>query len=48
VKKRHISGIPAETPRLFLRGPLLRNRLNISESFDYTIKNTRSEDNPGP
>ena len=48
MKKRHISGISAETPRLFLGGPLLRNRLNISESFDYTIKNTPVRGQPWP
>jgi hypothetical protein len=48
VKKGHISGISAETPRLFLGGPLLRNRLNISESFDYTIKNTPVRGQPWP
>ena len=48
MKKRHFSGISAETPRLFLGGPLLRNRLNISESFDYTIKNTPVRGQPWP
>jgi hypothetical protein len=31
MKKRHIVGVSAETPRLFVGGPLIRNRLNISE-----------------
>ena len=48
MKKRHIFGVSAETPRLFLGGPLIRNRLNISESFDYTIKNTPVRGQPWP
>lgn len=38
-KSGHIVGVSAETPRLFVGGPLVRNRVNISEAFDYTIKN---------
>jgi hypothetical protein len=48
MKKRHIVGVSAETPRLFVGGPLIRNRLNISESFDYTIKNLPVRGQPWP
>jgi hypothetical protein len=39
MKKRHIEGVSAETPRLFAGGPLLTDKLNISEAFDYVVKN---------
>ena len=40
MKRDHIMGVSAETPRLFVGGPLIKNRLNFSQSFDYTIKNS--------
>jgi hypothetical protein len=48
MKKRHIVGVSAETPRLFVGGPVIQNRLNISESFDYTIKNLPVRGQPWP
>jgi len=39
MKRRHIAGVSAETPRLFAGGPLLKDKLNISEAFDYVVKN---------
>jgi len=38
-KNGQIVGVSAETPRAFVGGPLIKDKLNISESFDYTIKN---------
>jgi len=38
-KSGHIAGVSAETPRAYLGGPLVRNKLNVSEAIDYTIKN---------
>ena len=38
-KAGHLVGVSAETPRLFVGGPLVKDKLNISEALDYTIKN---------
>ena len=48
VKNRHIVGISADTPRLFVGGPLIKNRVTISEAFDYTIRNTPVRGQPWP
>jgi hypothetical protein len=38
-KSGHIVGVSADTPRLYAGGPLLKNKLNISEAFDYIVRN---------
>ena len=48
MKSGHISGVSAETPRLFVGGPLIKNRLTFSEAFDYTIKNRPVRGQPWP
>ncbi len=47
-KSGQIVGISAETPRLFVGGPLLKDKLNISEAFDYVIKNRPVRGLPWP
>jgi carboxypeptidase family protein len=37
-KEGHVVGISSNTPRVFLGGPIVKNRLNFSESFDYTLR----------
>ena len=37
-KNGQIVGVSSETPRLFAGGPILKNRLNISEAFDYILR----------
>ncbi len=34
----HIVGISSETPRAFLGGPILKDKLNFSEAFDYNLR----------
>ena len=34
----HLVGISAETPQFYLSGPLVKDRLNFSETFDYTYR----------
>ncbi len=34
----HLVGISSATPRLYLSGPILKDKLNFSEAFDYTYK----------
>jgi len=48
MKNRQISGVSAETPRLFAGGPLLKDKLNISEAFDYVVKNSPVRGLPWP
>lgn len=35
VKSGHIVGIADDDPRIFLTGPLIKNKLNVSEAFTY-------------
>jgi hypothetical protein len=37
-KAGHIVGIAAETPRLFLGGPIIKNKLNFSEAVTYDVE----------
>jgi Carboxypeptidase regulatory-like domain len=37
VKSGHIVGIADDEPRLYLTGPLIRNKLNFSEAVEYEI-----------
>ena len=34
----HIVGISSETPRVFLSGPILKDKLNFFEAFDYNLR----------
>lgn len=43
-----IVGVSAETPRAFVGGPLVKNKVNISEAFDYDIKNIPVRGQPWP
>ena len=47
-KNGQIVGVSAETPRAFVGGPLIKDKLNISEAFDYTIKNQPVRGQPWP
>ena len=47
-KNGHIVGISAETPRLYVGGPLIKDKLNISESLDYVIRNRPVRGQPWP
>ena len=47
-KNGHIVGISSETPRIYLGGPILKNRVNISESFDYIVRNRTVRGQPWP
>ena len=47
-KNGHIVGVSAETPRAFVGGPLIKDKVNISEAFDYTIKNQPVRGQPWP
>ena len=38
-KSGHIVGVSSETPRLYTGGPLRKNKVYISEAFDYIVKN---------
>lgn len=38
-KSGHIAGVSADTPKLYTGGPLIKNKLNISETIDYIVKN---------
>ena len=37
-KNGQIVGVSSETPRLFVGGPILKRKLNISEAFDYVLR----------
>ncbi len=39
-KAGHIVGIAAETPRLFFDGPIIKNKLNFSETVTYDVLKT--------
>jgi hypothetical protein len=44
----HISGTSSWTPRVYMGGPLLKNKLNITQAFDYFIKNRPVRGLPWP
>lgn len=44
----HISGVAGDAPRLYLTGPLIKNRLNFSESFIYDLNRLFTEGLPWP
>lgn len=37
IKSGHIMGIADDEPRLYLTGPLIENKLNFSEAFEYDV-----------
>ena len=37
-KAGHIVGISDFTPRLFFRGPIVKNKLNFSDAFTYNVR----------
>ncbi len=37
-KAGHIVGISDFTPRLFIEGPIVKNKLNFSEAFTYDVR----------
>jgi len=39
IRSGHIVGILADEPRLYVTGPLISNKLNFSEAFEYTYSN---------
>lgn len=47
-KNGQVVGVSAETPRAFVGGPLIKDKVNISEAFDYTIKNQPVRGQPWP
>jgi hypothetical protein len=48
MKNGHFVGISSETPRAYVGGPLIKNRLSISQAFDYTIRNRPVRGQPWP
>ncbi len=44
----HIRGIQDDSPRLYFTGPLLKNKLNVSESFLYDLDKQFVEGQPWP
>jgi hypothetical protein len=48
IEAGHIHGIEDAAPRVYFSGPLLKNRLNISESFLYDVDNIFVEGLPWP
>lgn len=47
-KNGHIVGISSETPRLFLGGPLIKDKVTVSESFDLIVRNRTVRGQPWP
>ena len=39
IRSGHIVGIEDDEPRLYLTGPLISNKLNFSEAFEYDVNN---------
>lgn len=48
IEQGHISGIAGDAPRLYLTGPLIKNRLNFSEAFIYDLNRIFTEGLPWP
>jgi hypothetical protein len=47
-KNGHLMGVSSETPRVFFGGPLLKDKLSFSESFDYIVRNRAIRGLPWP
>lgn len=48
IEQGHIQGIEGDAPRFYLTGPLIKNRLNFSESFIYDLNREFVEGLPWP
>lgn len=48
IEQGHIQGIAGDAPRLYLTGPLIKNRLNFSEAFIYDLNRVFTEGLPWP
>lgn len=48
IEQGHIAGIAGDAPRFYLTGPLIKNRLNFSESFIYDLNRVFTEGLPWP
>jgi len=47
-KEGHVAGISSFTPRLFVTGPLIKNKLNFSEALTYDVKKSAVRGQPWP
>ncbi len=48
IEQGHIQGIQGDAPRLYLTGPIIKNKLNFSESFIYDLDREFVEGLPWP
>lgn len=48
IEQGHIQGIAGDAPRLYLTGPIIKNKLNFSESFIYDLNRVFTEGLPWP
>ncbi|MGH9325248.1 MAG: TonB-dependent receptor [Terriglobia bacterium] len=48
IEQGHIQGIQGDAPRFYLTGPLIKDRLNFSESFIYDLNRAFIEGLPWP
>lgn len=48
IEQGHIQGIQGDAPRLYLTGPIIKNKLNFSESFIYDLNRAFIEGQPWP
>lgn len=48
IEQGHIQGIAGDAPRFYLTGPLIKNKLNFSESFIYDLNRVFTEGLPWP
>jgi hypothetical protein len=47
-KNGHLAGMSVEEPRGFVGGPLIKNKVNISEALDFTYRNRPVRGQPWP
>jgi hypothetical protein len=48
IEQGHIQGISGDAPRLYVTGPLIKNRLSFAESFIYDLSRNFTEGLPWP
>jgi Carboxypeptidase regulatory-like domain len=48
IEQGHIQGISGDAPRLYVTGPLIKNRLTFAESFIYDLSRNFTEGLPWP
>jgi hypothetical protein len=48
IEQGHIQGISGDAPRLYLTGPIIKNRLSFAESFIYDLSRNFTEGLPWP